>query len=83
MSPNLSYGISCRYDLTSFQSGLVVSSSLFGALAGSAAAFVVGDPLGRKRELLLAAALYSEPHNEQLNHRPRALLLTDALFTAD
>lgn len=47
-----------RYQLTSFQSGLVVSLSLFGALAGSAAAFVVGDPLGRKRELLLAAGLY-------------------------
>ncbi|CAL5219592.1 g1455 [Coccomyxa viridis] len=46
------------YDLDSFQSGLVVSSSLFGALAGSSAAFVVGDKLGRRRELLLAAVLY-------------------------
>ena len=51
----------CRYQLTSFQSGLVVSLSLFGALAGSAAAFVVGDPLGRKRELLLASGLYGAP----------------------
>lgn len=48
----------CRFQLTSFQSGLVVSLSLFGALAGSAAAFVVGDPIGRRNELLLAAALY-------------------------
>ena len=47
-----------RYDLDSFQSGLVVSSSLFGALAGSSAAFVVGDKLGRRRELLLGAVLY-------------------------
>ncbi|KAK9787605.1 hypothetical protein WJX73_003758 [Symbiochloris irregularis] len=44
--------------LSSFESGLVVSSSLFGALAGSAAALWVGDALGRKRELLLAAACY-------------------------
>jgi hypothetical protein len=36
----------------------VVSASLLGALAGSAAAFVVGDRLGRKRELQLGAALY-------------------------
>ena len=84
VSPNLSYGTPCRYDLTSFQSGLVVSSSLFGALAGSAAAFVVGDPLGRKRELLLAAALYSEPHTEHLHHRLRALpLIKTVLSTAD
>lgn len=47
-----------RYDLNSFQSGFVVSSSLLGALAGSAAAFVVGDKLGRKREILLGAVLY-------------------------
>ena len=66
----------CRYNLDSFQSGLVVSSSLFGALAGSSAAFVVGDKLGRRRELLLAAVLYGKlpfesqarvlfEHNEQ------------------
>jgi len=36
----------------------VVSASLLGALAGSACAFVVGDRLGRKRELQLGAALY-------------------------
>ena len=52
--------LACRYQLSAFQSGLVVSTSLFGALAGSAAAFVVGDKLGRKRELLLAATLYGE-----------------------
>ncbi|CAL8468142.1 g7681 [Coccomyxa elongata] len=46
------------YDLNAFQSGFVVSSSLLGALAGSAAAFVVGDKLGRKREILLGAVLY-------------------------
>jgi len=49
-----------RYDINSFQSGLIVSASLFGALAGSSAAFVVGDKLGRRRELLLAAALYGK-----------------------
>lgn len=37
-----------------------MSSSLLGALAGSAAAFVVGDKLGRKRELMLGAVLYGE-----------------------
>ena len=47
-----------RYQLTSWQEGQVVSASLLGALAGSAAAFVVGDKLGRKRELQLGAALY-------------------------
>ena len=50
----------CRYDLSSFQSGTVVSGSLFGALGGSGLAFLVGDKLGRKRELLLAALLYGE-----------------------
>ena len=53
----------CRYDLTSFQSGLIVSASLFGALAGSSAAFVVGDKLGRRRELILAAVLYGDCPN--------------------
>lgn len=47
-----------RYQLTSWQEGQVVSASLLGALAGSALAFVVGDKLGRKRELQLGAALY-------------------------
>ena len=58
--------MACRYQLSAFQSGLVVSTSLFGALAGSAAAFVVGDKLGRKRELLLAATLYGEQESDAL-----------------
>ena len=70
--------LGCRYDLTSFQSGQVVSSSLFGALGGSALAFVVGDKLGRKKELLLAALLYGmlaeiegchKPHGRVYHHR--------------
>ena len=44
-----------------------MSTSLFGALAGSAAAFVVGDKLGRKRELLLAATLYGEQETDTLS----------------
>eukprot|EP00208_Stichococcus_sp_RCC1054_P003286 CAMPEP_0206138946 /NCGR_PEP_ID=MMETSP1473-20131121/4000_1 /ASSEMBLY_ACC=CAM_ASM_001109 /TAXON_ID=1461547 /ORGANISM="Stichococcus sp, Strain RCC1054" /LENGTH=518 /DNA_ID=CAMNT_0053532515 /DNA_START=301 /DNA_END=1857 /DNA_ORIENTATION=+ len=48
------------YELSSFQSGAVVSASLLGALAGSAAAFVAGNrnSLGRRKELLLASVLY-------------------------
>ncbi|DBA73245.1 TPA: hypothetical protein ACH3X1_011308 [Trebouxia sp. C0004] len=46
------------YSLSPFKSGLVVSSSLFGALAGSVGAFFLGDKLGRRRELMLAACLY-------------------------
>eukprot|EP00877_Chromochloris_zofingiensis_P011610 jgi/Chrzof1/6702/Cz19g06060.t1 len=46
------------YSLTSFQSGLVVSMSLFGALAGSLAAFAAGNRIGRRTELLVAAGLY-------------------------
>jgi len=44
--------------LTSLQTGVEVSSSLAGALAGSVATFVLGDRIGRKAELKLAAALY-------------------------
>jgi len=47
------------YDLSSLQSGLVVSASLAGALCSSVAAFFVGDALGRRREILLAAVLYA------------------------
>ncbi|KAL6784490.1 hypothetical protein ACKKBF_B02020 [Auxenochlorella protothecoides x Auxenochlorella symbiontica] len=47
------------YALSPLLTGLVVSSSLGGALLGSAAAFVVGDRLGRRGELLLAAGLYA------------------------
>ena len=47
------------YALDPFQTGLVVSSSLAGALTASAAAAVsLGDKLGSKRELQLAALLY-------------------------
>jgi sugar porter (SP) family MFS transporter len=46
------------YNLSAFQSGTVVSSSLLGALAGSGGAFAFGDRLGRRGELLLAAVLY-------------------------
>lgn len=46
------------YSLSPFQAGLVVSSSLFGALAGSVGAFFLGDKLGRRRELMLGACLY-------------------------
>eukprot|EP00887_Chlorella_sp_A99_P006942 scaffold2.g6942.t1 len=47
------------FQLSAFQSGLAVSLSLAGALAGSVAALVFGDRLGRKRELLAAAGLYA------------------------
>jgi sugar porter (SP) family MFS transporter len=47
------------YSLDPFQTGLVVSSSLAGALTASVAAAVsLGDALGSKRQLQLAAALY-------------------------
>ena len=46
------------YDLTPLQSGLVVSSSLAGALISSVAAFFVGDEIGRRKEILLASGLY-------------------------
>jgi sugar porter (SP) family MFS transporter len=44
--------------LTSLQSGTVVSSSLAGALAGSALALTVGERIGRRAELLSASVLY-------------------------
>lgn len=47
------------YTLSSFQSGLVVSLSLAGALAGSVGALLWGDALGRRRELLIASTLYT------------------------
>lgn len=45
--------------LDELKRGLVVSTSLFGALGGSAAALVYGDALGRKKELQLAALLFA------------------------
>jgi sugar porter (SP) family MFS transporter len=47
------------YTLSSFQSGLVVSLSLAGALLGSGGALIYGDSLGRRKELLLASVLYT------------------------
>lgn len=44
--------------LSTLESGLVVSSSLGGALLGSGVALVVGQQLGRRRELLASAWLY-------------------------
>jgi len=46
------------YGLSPFQSGLVVSSSLAGALASSIFAFFYGDDFGRRKEIMLAAVLY-------------------------
>lgn len=46
------------YDLNSVEIGLISSGSLYGALIGSALAFVVADFLGRRRELITAAVLY-------------------------
>lgn len=56
--------------LTSLEVGGAVSSSLFGALLGSVGAFFVGDKIGRKKELLLAAALYGEQKSICLNLIP-------------
>eukprot|EP00967_Tisochrysis_lutea_P050636 scaffold62322_cov16-Tisochrysis_lutea.AAC.1 len=47
-----------RYDLNSVQTGLVVSLSLAGALAGSLIALGAGNKLGRKTELLAASLFY-------------------------
>ncbi|KAJ7538482.1 hypothetical protein O6H91_11G049900 [Diphasiastrum complanatum] len=47
------------YKLTPIETGLVVSGSLYGALFGSILAFNIGDSLGRRRELILAAIIYS------------------------
>jgi len=46
------------YDLNSVQTGLVVSLSLAGALAGSLIALGAGNKLGRKTELLAASLFY-------------------------
>eukprot|EP00252_Welwitschia_mirabilis_P015876 TRINITY_DN35265_c0_g1_i1.p1 TRINITY_DN35265_c0_g1~~TRINITY_DN35265_c0_g1_i1.p1 ORF type:complete len:502 (-),score=85.68 TRINITY_DN35265_c0_g1_i1:545-2050(-) len=47
------------YNISAFANGLVVSGSVFGALFGSIAAFNVGDYLGRRWELILAALVYA------------------------
>ncbi|KAH7672778.1 Sugar/inositol transporter protein [Dioscorea alata] len=46
------------FNLSAVQLGLVVSGSLYGALAGSLLAYPVADFLGRRRELIAAAAFY-------------------------
>lgn len=46
------------YALTTLQSGLVVSMSLLGGLFGSLVTLAAGNRLGRRTELLAAAALY-------------------------
>ncbi|KAK3277041.1 Vacuolar glucose transporter 1 [Cymbomonas tetramitiformis] len=47
------------YDLSPLASGLIVSGSLGGAMLASAIAVVYGDYLGRKKELVGGAALYT------------------------
>ncbi|CAN6442790.1 unnamed protein product [Victoria cruziana] len=46
------------FNLSAIQLGLVVSGSLYGALFGSLLVYPIADFLGRKRELITAAALY-------------------------
>eukprot|EP00871_Galdieria_phlegrea_P005986 jgi/Galph1/875/GphlegSOOS_G5673.1 len=46
-------------DLSASVLGLIAATSLFGALASSAVAFRFGDDLGRKRELITSAFLYT------------------------
>ncbi|KAL6906305.1 hypothetical protein ACP4OV_003906 [Aristida adscensionis] len=46
------------YNLSSVQTGLVVSGSLYGALIGSVLAFTIADILGRRKELILASISY-------------------------
>ncbi|KAK4351078.1 hypothetical protein RND71_030391 [Anisodus tanguticus] len=46
------------YDLSSVQTGLITSGSLYGALIGSAVAFRIADWLGRRRELIVSALFY-------------------------
>ena len=53
------------YSLSAFQSGLVVSMSLLGALAGSLGALAAGNRIGRRTELLAASVLYGEGREVQ------------------
>ncbi|CAA7406352.1 unnamed protein product [Spirodela intermedia] len=46
------------FDLSAVQLGLVVSGSLYGALAGSLIVYPIADFLGRRRELIGASVLY-------------------------
>ena len=51
--------LSSSIAVDSVLSGVITSSSLGGAFLGTAVTFLVGQPLGRRRELLLGAALYT------------------------
>ncbi|RCV43587.1 hypothetical protein SETIT_9G306000v2 [Setaria italica] len=46
------------YNLSSVQTGLVVSGSLYGALIGSILAYTIADFLGRRKELILSSISY-------------------------
>jgi sugar porter (SP) family MFS transporter len=52
-------GTTWSNNLSSLQSGLVVSLSLGGALLGSIVALVYGDAVGRRKEILGAGCLYA------------------------
>ncbi|KAL8089653.1 D-xylose-proton symporter-like 3, chloroplastic [Apium graveolens] len=56
LSPELSG--TTWFNLTSIELGLVVSGSLYGALLGSILVYPIADFIGRRGELLIAAALY-------------------------
>ncbi|CAL4915804.1 unnamed protein product [Urochloa decumbens] len=46
------------YNLSSVQTGLVVSGSLYGALIGSVLAYTIADFLGRRKELVISSISY-------------------------
>jgi len=50
--------ISDYTEVTSLMKSLLTSSSLIGATIGSVAVFWAGEPLGRRRELILGSCLY-------------------------
>ncbi|KAF3334597.1 D-xylose-proton symporter-like 3 [Carex littledalei] len=56
LSPDLSG--TTWFSLSAVQLGLVVSGSLYGALAGSLIAYPIADIIGRRVELITAALLY-------------------------
>ncbi|XP_062171489.1 D-xylose-proton symporter-like 3, chloroplastic [Alnus glutinosa] len=47
------------FNISAVQLGLVVSGSLYGALFGSLLVYPIADFLGRRRELIIGAALYA------------------------
>ena len=51
--------VSCiRGQLSVLASGVVTSSSLFGALLGSIATFLLKDRIGRRSEMFISASAY-------------------------